>query len=175
MKYSRKILDKAKAAGKISLSDINKLIPEKATPEEIDELLASLSRQGIAIVQDSKKDQAKHTRTKKKSLRPEEPIRAYFKELAKYDLLTKEEEYELAVKIETGYRMIERQFLRYPCAIHKLLEICRQVELCHKSLDQISRVEIEAMIDKRTFWAERQRFVRRVKSIERDYENRTIL
>ncbi|OGC43587.1 hypothetical protein A2Y85_05600, partial [candidate division WOR-3 bacterium RBG_13_43_14] len=107
----------------------------------------------------------------KTTVRPEEPIRAYFKELAKYDLLTKEEEYELAVKIETGYNMIERQFLAYPCAINKLLEICKQVELCHKSLDQISRVEIEAMMDKRTFWAERQRFVRRVKSIGKDYNS----
>lgn len=170
MKYSRKIFEKAKSAGKISLNDINKLIPEKATPEEIDEILAVLSRQGISIVQDEKKEPAKRLRSKK-SLKPEEPIRAYFRELAKYDLLTKEEEYELAVKIETGYRMIERQFLPYPCAVRKLLEICRQVELCHKSLDQISRVEIEAMMDKRTFWAERQRFVRRVKSIEKDYDS----
>ena len=168
MKYSRKIFDKAKAAGKISLGDINKLIPEKATAEEIDEVLAVLSRHGITIVQGAKQQPAKRATTNRR-LRPEEPIRAYFKELAKYDLLTKEEEYELAVKIETGYRMIERQFLPFPCAIRAILETCRQVELCHKSLDQISRVEIEAMMDKRTFWGERQRFVRRVKSIERDY------
>lgn len=170
LKYSQKIFDKAKSRGKISLKDINKLIPDKVTAEEIDEILAVLSKHGITIVQDDKEEPVKRTRVKR-TLRPEEPIRAYFKELAKYDLLTKEEEYELAVKIETGYRMIERQFLPYPCAIHKLLEICRQVELCHKSLDQISRVEIEAMMDKRTFWAERQRFVRRVKSIEKDYNS----
>jgi RNA polymerase primary sigma factor len=170
LKLSHKILDKAKADGKISLNDINKILPENATPEEIDEILAALSQEGIAIVQEGKKEPAKRP-TAKKSLRPEEPIRAYFKELAKYDLLTKEEEYELAVKIETGYRMIERQFLPYPCAIRKILDVCRQVELCHRSLDQVSRVEIEAMMDKRTFWAERQRFVRRVKSIERDYNS----
>ncbi len=174
MKYSRKIFDKAKAAGKISLGDINKLIPEKATAEEIDEVLAVLSRHGITIVQGGKQQPVKRATTNRR-LRPEEPIRAYFKELAKYDLLTKEEEYELAVKIETGYRMIERQFLPFPCAIRAILETCRQVELCHKSLDQISRVEIEAMMDKRTFWGERQRFVRRVKSIERDYTSLILL
>jgi RNA polymerase primary sigma factor len=170
LKFSRKIFNKAKSAGKISLKDINKLIPDKTTPEEIDEILAILSKHNITIVQQGKKAPAKRARPKT-SLRPEEPIRAYFKELAKYDLLTKEEEYELAVKIETGYRMIERQFLPFPCAIHEILEICRQVEQCHKSLDQISRVEIEAMMDKRTFWAERQRFVRRVKSIQKDYDS----
>lgn len=170
MKYSWKILEKAKSTGKITINDINKIIPEKASPDKIDEILADLSRQGIAIVQDEKQEPVRRTKAKK-SLRPEEPIRAYFKELAKYDLLTKEEEYELAVKIETGYRMIERQFLPYPCAVNKLLEICREVEQCHRSLDQISRVEIEAIMDKRTFWAERQRFVRRVKSIERDYQS----
>lgn len=170
MKFSRKIFNKAKSIGKISLNDINKLIPDKATPEEIDEILAVLSKHDITIVQQGKKLPAKRPRPKT-SLRPEEPIRAYFKELAKYDLLTKEEEYELAVKIETGYRMIERQFLPFPCAIHKILETCRLVEQCHKTLDQISRVEIEAMMDKRTFWAERQRFVRRVKSIQKDYDS----
>ncbi len=169
MKYSREVFERAKAMGKISFSDINKLVPDKASPEEIDEILAMLSHHGISIVKADGKEQPVRRARVKKSLRPEEPIRAYFRELAKYDLLSKEEEYELAVKIETGYRMIERQFLPYPCVIHKLLEICKQVESCHKSLDQISRVEIEAMMDKRTFWAERQRFVRRVKSIEKDY------
>jgi RNA polymerase primary sigma factor len=168
LKYSGKIFEKAKSTGKITLNDINKLIPDNATPDEIDEILAVLSKHGVTVVQSDKEEPAKKTRTKS-SLRPEEPIRAYFKELAKYDLLTKEEEYELAVKIETGYRMIERQFLRYPCAVYTLLNICKQVEQCHRSLDQISRVELEAMMDKRAFWAERQRFVRRVKSIEKDY------
>jgi RNA polymerase primary sigma factor len=167
MKYSQKILKKAKEKGSISLNEINKLIPDNATPDEIDEILHVLSRYGISIVQEGEKPPVR--KRPKTTLRPEEPIRAYFKELAKYDLLTKEEEYELAVKIETGYRMIERQFLHYPCAVSKLMEVCKQVEQCHKSLDQVSRVEIESMMDKRSFWAERQRFIRRVKSIQRDY------
>jgi RNA polymerase primary sigma factor len=170
LKYSKTILAKAKEKGKISLNEINKLIPEKATPDEIDEILSVLSNYGIKIVQEGKKAAPEHRRIKGK-LRPEEPIRAYFKELAKYDLLTKEEEYELAVKIETGYRMIARQFLPYPCAFNKLIDLCRQVETCQKNLDQISRVELEAMMDKRAFWAERQRFVRRVKSIDRDFHS----
>ncbi len=165
--YSNEIFEKAKAEGKISLNDIDKLIPDNATPDEIDKVLDLLSRSGITIVQEGK--EVGPRRRVKKTLKPEEPIRAYFRELAKYDLLTKEEEYELAVKIETGYRMIERQFLPFPCAINKLLEVCKQVEESHRSLDQVCRVEIEAMMDKRAFWAERQRFIRRVKSIEKDY------
>ena len=166
---AKKIIDKAKSEGSIALNEVDKLIPDDATAEDIDKILDALSKNGITIVQEGKEHVTK--RRPKKTLRPEEPIRAYFKELAMYDLLTKEEEYELAVKIETGYRMIERQFLPYPCSIYKLIEICKQVEFCHRSLDQISRVEIEAMMDKRTFWAERQRFVRRVKSIEKDYNS----
>ncbi len=170
LKYSSKIINKAKIDGKITLNEINRLIPDNATPDEIDELLGVLSRFGINIVQNEKDEPVKKTKVRS-TVRPEEPIRAYFKELAKYDLLTKEEEYELAVKIETGYHMIERQFIAYPCAVRKLIETCQQVELCHRSLDQVSRVEIEAMMDKKTFWAERQRFVRRVKSIEKDYDS----
>ena len=147
MRYSQKILVKAREHGRISLTEINKLIPDKATPEEIDEILHTLSRLGISIVREGK--EAPERRRAKTTFRSEEPIRAYFKELAKYDLLTKEEEYELAVKIDTGYRMIARQFLHYPCAINKLIEVCRQVEQCHRSLDQISLFEIESIVVKR--------------------------
>ncbi|MEO0185659.1 MAG: sigma-70 family RNA polymerase sigma factor [candidate division WOR-3 bacterium] len=167
VKYSQKIFDKAKEAGKITINDINNLIPDNVTPEEIDEVLDLLARNGIVIVQSE--EEVPKAAVSKSAVKAEEPIRAYFRELARYDLLTKDEEYELAVKIETGYRMIERQFLRFPCAINTLIEVCKQVEMGKKSLDQISRVEIEAIMDKHTFWAERQRFIRRVKSVDKDY------
>jgi RNA polymerase primary sigma factor len=170
VKFSQKIFDKARDQGKITINDINKLIPDNVSPEEIDEILDMLARNGITIVQTEDEEVLKPVVTKT-TVKPDEPIRAYFRELARYDLLTKEEEYELAVKIETGYRMIERQFLPYPCTISKLIEVCKQVEQGRKSLDQISRVEIEAMMDKHAFWAERQRFIRRVKSIEKDYKS----
>uniref|UniRef100_A0A7C4XAT6 RNA polymerase sigma factor SigA n=1 Tax=candidate division WOR-3 bacterium TaxID=2052148 RepID=A0A7C4XAT6_UNCW3 len=170
VKYSQKIFEKAKESGKITINEINKLIPDDVTPEEIDEILDLLARHNISIVQTLEEEVPKPAGAKT-AVRAEEPIRAYFRELAHYDLLTKDEEYELAVKIETGYRMIERQFLPYPCTINRLIEVCKQVEQGKKSLDQISRVEIEAMMDKHTFWAERQRFIRRVKSIEKDYNS----
>jgi len=173
VKYSQKIFEKAKEEGKITLNDINKLIPDNVSPEDIDEILGLLARYGITIV--SEEEETSKTQVVKATVKPEEPIRAYFRELARYDLLTKDEEYELAVKIETGYRMIERQFLSFPCAINKLLEICKQVETSSRSLDQVSRVEIEAMMDKHAFWAERQRFIRRVKSIEKDYKSLLLL
>ena len=170
MKYSQAIFDKAKEKGKITINEINKLIPDNISPEEIDEMLDLLTRYGISIVQEEEEPVVKPP-VVKTTVKPDEPIRAYFRELARYDLLTKDEEYELAVKIETGYRMIERQFLPFPCTVHKLIEVCKQVEESRKSLDQVSRVEIEALMDKHAFWAERQRFIRRVKSIEKDYNS----
>ncbi|MEO0143111.1 MAG: sigma-70 family RNA polymerase sigma factor [candidate division WOR-3 bacterium] len=170
VKYSQKIFEKAKEAGKITINEINRLIPDDVTPEEIDEILDLLAKHNISIVQ-TEEEEVQKPLGQKAVTRAEEPIRAYFRELARYDLLSKDEEYELAVKIETGYRMIERQFLPYPCTINRLIEVCKQVEQGKKSLDQISRIEIEAMMDKHTFWAERQRFIRRVKSIEKDYKS----
>jgi|UniRef100_A0A7V3RG90 RNA polymerase primary sigma factor len=168
-KYSQKIFDKAKERGKITINDINELIPDNVTPEEIDEILDLLARNGIAIVQSEDEEISKPSAPKSAGARAEEPIRAYFRELARYDLLSKDEEYELALKIETGYRMIERELLRFPCAINALIGVCNQVALGKKSLDQISRVEIEAIMDKHTYWAEKQRFVNRVKALEKAY------
>ncbi len=168
VKYSQKIFEKAKESGKITINEINNLIPENVTPEEIDEVLDLLARNGIVIVQ-TEDEEVPKPGAPKTVQRAEEPIRAYFRELARYDLLTKDEEYEFSVKTEEGYRMIVKEFLRFPCALYELISICKQVEMGKRSLDQISRVEIEAIMDKHTFWAERQKFVRRVRSLEKDY------
>ncbi|MEO0216590.1 MAG: sigma-70 family RNA polymerase sigma factor [candidate division WOR-3 bacterium] len=168
VKYSQKIFEKAKETGKITINEINNLIPENVTPEEIDEVLDMLARNGIVIVQTEEEEVPKPSGAKAVQ-KAEEPIRAYFRELARYDLLSKDEEYEFSVKTELGYRMLVYKLLRFPCAINELIAVCKQVEMSKKSLDQISRVEIEAIMDKHTFWAERQKFIRRVKSLEKDY------
>ena len=84
-KDSKKIIEKAKSEGSISLGEVDKLIPDNATAEDIDKILDTLSNYGITIVQEGKEHVTR--RRPKTTLRPEEPIRAYFKELAKYDLL----------------------------------------------------------------------------------------
>ncbi len=168
VKYSQKIFEKAKEAGKITINDINNLIPDNVTPEEIDEVLDLLARNNIVIVQ-SEEEEVPKPGVVKTVQKAEEPIRAYFRELARYGLLSKDEEYEFSVKTEVGYRMLVYKLLPFPWAINELIAVCKQVELKKKSLDQISRVEIEAIMDKRTFWAERQKFIRRVKSLEKDY------
>lgn len=165
----QKICAKRAKAGYVTLNDINEILPEDILPQQIDEILAELTKRGIQIV-DSDEGVPVVKRKPTIIARAEEPIRAYFKELAHYSLLTKKEEAELAQKIETGYRMIERQIFHFSGIIKVLVDYCKMVETGKKTLDQISRVELEALLNKHTLWQERQKFVRRVKAVEREFQ-----
>ncbi len=162
-----KIRAKSSRSGYVTLNDINEILPEDILPHQIDEILAHLSRRGIQVV-DSEEVVPEVKKKPTVITRAEEPIRAYFKELAHYSLLSKKEETELAQKIEIGYRMIERQIFFFPGIIKILIDYCKLVETGKKTLDQVSRVELEALLNKHTLWQERQKFVRRVKAVERE-------
>lgn len=163
-----KIFQIAANRGKISLVEINDLLPDFVSADDIDMIINELVKKGIKIVEvdeDSKGDKKKgggHTGRK------EEPIRAYFRELAKYSLLSREEEIDLAQRIETGYRMIERQLFSAIGMIDFLVEICRLVEKGNRAFDQVSRIEVAPLVSRYSHWAERQKFIRRVKSIEKE-------
>ncbi|HIE05404.1 MAG TPA: sigma-70 family RNA polymerase sigma factor, partial [bacterium (Candidatus Stahlbacteria)] len=161
-----KIFQIAANRGSISLVEINDLLPDFVSTDDIDMIISELSKKGIKIVEeDSKTDRKK---TAGPTGRKEEPIRAYFRELAKYSLLSREEEIDLAQRIETGYRMIERQLFSAVGMINFLLEVCKEVEKGHRAFDQVSRIELAPLVSRYSHWAERQKFIRRVKSVEKE-------
>ncbi|MEO0226138.1 MAG: sigma-70 family RNA polymerase sigma factor [candidate division WOR-3 bacterium] len=162
-----KIYAKGSKTGYVTLNDINEILPEDILPNQIDEILVQIARRGIQVV-DSEEVVPEIKKRPAVITRAEEPIRAYFKELAHYSLLSKKEETELSQKIETGYRMIERQIFYFPGIIEYLIDYCKMVETGKKTLDQVSRVEIEALLNKHTLWQERQKFIRRIKAVERE-------
>lgn len=169
-----KIFKIAANRGKISLFEINDLLPDFVSADDIDQIIGELRKKGIQIIEDeeSKTDRKK---TAGPTGRKEEPIRAYFRELAKYSLLSREEEIDLAQRIETGYQMIERQLFSMVGMIDFLVEICKQVERGKKGFDQVSRVELAPLVSRYSHWAERQKFIRRVKSIEKENKKMRLL
>ncbi|HID31849.1 MAG TPA: hypothetical protein EYP24_00540, partial [bacterium (Candidatus Stahlbacteria)] len=152
--------------GKISLVEINELLPDFISPDDIDYIITELKKKGIEIVDDESKGERK--RASGPTTRKEEPIRAYFRELAKYSLLSREEEIDLAQRIETGYRMIERQLFTCPEMIDFLVGVGQEVEKTRRPFDQVSRFDLTPMSGGSSHWSERQKFLRRVKSIEKE-------
>ncbi|RKX70499.1 hypothetical protein DRP53_04720 [candidate division WOR-3 bacterium] len=161
--------------GKISLVEINELLPDFVSPDDIDHIITELRKKGIEIAEDDEELKGERKKTSEPTGRKEEPIRAYFRELAKYSLLSREEEIDLAQRIETGYRMIERQLFASLGMLDFLIDIGQQVEKGKKAFDQVSRFDLAPLAGRYSHWAERQKFIRRVKSIDKEKKKLILL
>ncbi|MCP4641716.1 MAG: RNA polymerase sigma factor RpoD [bacterium] len=118
-KDAKKALALAKETGKLTYDDLNDLLPEGATSEEIDEMMVMLSGMDIDIVDDLRVDsetqqiqqqkakQAKRAEARKEAAqtrleRADDPVRMYLREMGRVPLLTKDQEVAIAKRIEAA-------------------------------------------------------------------------
>jgi RNA polymerase primary sigma factor len=159
----RQILKKKR----VTYTELDELLPEDVfSAEEIEEIITNLQHQGVQITDtDTEEVQVKKRPTFRKS---EDLTKPYFRELGKLPLLTKDEEVKYSRAMELGYNTITRELFATPGMIKLLTRECRCVEDGTRSLDQIARIEFDALFDKKRMWQERQRFIRRVNAINRE-------
>jgi RNA polymerase primary sigma factor len=114
----QKALDLAKGKlNKLTYDDLNLVLPEGATAEDIDEMMAMLSRMDIDIVDEFRVDsesqkkqqqrdkqlrraQARREAAQTRLERADDPVRMYLREMGRVPLLTKDQEVAIAKRIE---------------------------------------------------------------------------
>ncbi|HEX4343281.1 MAG TPA: RNA polymerase sigma factor RpoD [Verrucomicrobiae bacterium] len=101
------LLHLAQEHGYITYDDINDILPDNLTPDDLDSLYTKLRALDVRVV-----DQAEAERTAAKPAEPEEqdedarleilddPVRMYMNQMGKVPLLTREQEVEICKKIE---------------------------------------------------------------------------
>lgn len=157
----------ARARKRLTYKQLDELLPdEHFSVEEIEDILTNLAKQGVEVTEDEVAEPPK------RHLRPiqkvEDYTKSYFRELGKFSLLTRAQEIHYSKEMEAGYEEFTRILFTSPGMIEELVEECASVERGTKPLDQIARVEYEALFDKTALWQNRQRFIRRVGAIRRD-------
>ena len=103
------ILAKGQAKGSLTYEELSDMMPADAsTPEEVEDVLTKLGEQGVRVVQESDEDSAAVDGEAAEPEAEPEPVAAaaeepsedllwsYFRSMVKRDLLTKQEEVELA-------------------------------------------------------------------------------
>jgi len=114
----QKALDLAREKkGKLTYDDLNEVMPEGATAEDIDEMMVMLSGMDIDIVDEFRVDtesqkkqqqrekqlrraQARREAAQTRLERADDPVRMYLREMGRVPLLTKDQEVAIAKRIE---------------------------------------------------------------------------
>ncbi|MEO0132517.1 MAG: sigma-70 family RNA polymerase sigma factor [candidate division WOR-3 bacterium] len=162
-----KQLDKSR---KISYDELDQLIPEEIrSPEEIEEIVAELSKHGIEVTEESTAPKTTPPRiTKPVIYKAEDPTKSYFRELGRYNLLTKEDEIKYSKMMEEGYKAITRLVFTPIVFVEKLVNECEKIKTDERQLDQIARVEFECFTNKKALNRERIKFIRKIDAIRED-------
>ena len=155
----KKALELAKKQGKLTYDDLNDILPEDATSEDIDELMLTLSGMDIDIVDDFRVDterqqlnkererQARKEEIRKDAAhsrleRADDPVRMYLREMGRVPLLSKDQEVAIAKRIESAENQLTDVLLHTPYTFKEIQMIGARILAGRLAFAQISDTEV---------------------------------
>jgi RNA polymerase primary sigma factor len=141
--------------GYLTYDDINDLLPEGLSPEELDEVLTKLRSMDIEIM-----DQSEVERNKPQQEQQEEeaedtrldilddPVRMYMNQMGKVPLLTREQEVEICKRIETAELEMKRIVYSFGFAAKEHIAIAEKL-LSEPPKERFDRVVVDKKIPNR--------------------------
>ncbi len=165
-------ITKGKTQGYLTFDEVNKFLPDDdVSPDKLDDILFVLSEQGIELVDEPPKPQA--TKKPELSASPtakqvqlkaqhglalvsaadlpkltDDPIRMYLSQMAEIPLLSREEEVELATKIELGRKQFRRSVLGCDFAMRRTVETLKKVYKGELPFDRTIKVSLTERLTK---------------------------
>ena len=151
-------IERARETGKLTFDELDAILPEDATPEQIDDVMVALSDTNVELVEEYKIDserKAEDTRkakvAKKAELRREaahsrleradDPVRMYLREMGRVPLLTKDQEVAIAKRIEAAENDLNDVILGTPYTLKEVQMIGARLLAGRLSYPQICKEE----------------------------------
>ncbi len=167
------IIDVGKRRGVLTYDEINEALPsEFFTPDEIEDLMDLLHDMGVRVVDYEEKATVEEEKGEAPGYeKTEDLVQAYFHSMGDISILTKDEEVELAKKLDEGKEIIRKILYTLP--------VTKKIEKSLDSEDEV--VEEEERVDETTkiVLGKLQKFVREVRSFNKKVapygENLTLL
>jgi RNA polymerase primary sigma factor len=175
----RKLKEQAIKQGYITIDQINECLGDEATVEDMDEVHIMFNKMKIDVVDSpeealkkrEKKDKEKARRHEaqmaSQSMRYDDPIRMYLREMGKVPLLDREGEISLARQIEDGQAMIERAVFNCPTSFKDLFSMGAKLEKGKLRVEDFLQVDVGAWGPTYTGRREKQRALRAIKRVVR--------
>jgi len=141
-----------KEKGYLLYNEVSDLLPAEAhSSEEVEDLLANFATAGIEVIEESPKslpdrmegrldelgEEADLDLTASALEKTNDPVRMYLREMGSVPLLTRQEEVEIAKRIERGQNSVLKAISRSPIIIQEILTMAKEVRAGNKSIKEI--------------------------------------
>ncbi len=164
-KDRQKALALAKGKGKVTLDELNDILPQDASVEDIDEMMVMLSGMDIDIVDDMRVDSETQQAERQKAIkarqvearkeaaqsrleRADDPVRMYLREMGRVPLLTKDQEVAIAKRIEEAEFELMDVLLSTTYTYKEVQMLAARVLAGRLNVTQITEIEDTKMQDK---------------------------
>jgi len=131
-------MEAGKEKGYLLYDELNDLLPDELVGgDELDDLLASLDRAGVEILEEPKLDFDKKAEIEEYpefdfvqeiSDKTNDPVRMYLREMGTVPLLTRDGEIEIAKRMERGQRSVLKALSRCPLVIRETLQLAGEIQ-----------------------------------------------
>ena len=165
--------------GYLTYDDINDLLPEGLSPEELDEVLTKLRGMDIEIMDQSEVERNKPAAQEQ----PEEdedtrldilddPVRMYMNQMGKVPLLTREQEVEICKRIETAELEMKRIVYSFGFAAKEHIAIAEKL-LSEPPKERFDRVVVDKKIPNRDgHLKDLRNLIKKVRALDMNVDDR---
>ena len=171
------LIGMGKEKGFLTYAEVNDVLPsEVVSPDQIDDLMIMFGEMDIEIVEGTQKVKLFKPKIRKTSPDNEEaseqeltqvplekfndPVRMYLREMGSVSLLNREEEVEIAKRIEAGEQEIARVILNSPIIITEVISIGEKLKA-----DKMSVREVIADLDDEETDIDEEHYLKKVLSV----------
>ena len=145
----RELIARGKEQGYLTYAEVNDHLPDTIVePEQIEDIVAMINDMGITVYENAPDadalllndeavqaddEAAEEAAAALASVdsdfgRTTDPVRMYMREMGTVELLTREGEIQIAIRIEEGLNEILRALAQYPSSTEALLNLSKQIE-----------------------------------------------
>ncbi len=143
----KELIAKGKLQGYLTYTEVNDHLPSNIVdPEQVEDIIAMINEMGIEVLEEAPEDvtllpdlvvadeekaaevaAALAAATESEFGRTTDPVRMYMREMGTVELLTREDELEIAKRIEEGQNQVAEALSRFPAVIEHFIESFERV------------------------------------------------
>jgi len=170
------LLHLAQEHGHVTYDDINDILPEGLSPEDLDELYTKLRNLDVEIVDHAEVERAKPTEPEEEEDSRlevlDDPVRMYMNQMGKVPLLTREQEVEICKRIEEAESDMKRLVYSLGFTAKEHIAIAEKL-LSEPPKERFDRVVVDKKVANREgHLRELRKLIKKVRALDADVDDK---